>query len=164
MWEEVVQFCEKLSALPDEVRAGRKYRLPTEAEWEYACRAGTTTKYSFGDDESNKLPEYAWFGGNSRQQTHQVGQKKANSWGLFDMHGNVWEMCSSYFNEEYVGNKSRVSRGGSWGWNDPASSVHCSSTGRGDFGPSDRRCDLGFRLAIGLPGAQPVSLEGAAAK
>ena len=88
-WDDAVSFCAKLSALPAERAAGRVYRLPTEAEWEYACRAGTTTAYSFGDDAS-LLVDFAWFGGNSGGQTHPVGQKKPNPWGLYDMHGNVW--------------------------------------------------------------------------
>jgi formylglycine-generating enzyme required for sulfatase activity len=90
-WEDAVEFCERLSELPEEKAAGRVYRLPTEAEWEYACRAGTNTKYSFGDDEG-QLGDYAWFEANSGG-THPVGQKQPNAWGLYDTHGNVFEWC-----------------------------------------------------------------------
>ena len=81
-WEDAVEFCKKLSDLPEEKAAGRVYRLPTEAEWEYACRAGSKTAYSFGKS-SKSLGDYAWFDGNSNGQTPPVGEKKANAWGLY---------------------------------------------------------------------------------
>ena len=89
-WNDAVAFFRKLN---DEV----EYRLPTEAQWEYACRAGTTTAYSFGDDVS-QLGEYAWYSGNS-SSTHPVGELKPNAWGLFDMHGNVFEWCQDWYGD-----------------------------------------------------------------
>jgi formylglycine-generating enzyme required for sulfatase activity len=117
------KYCEWLSG-----KTGQFYRLPTEAEWEYACRAGTSTAYSFGDDAS-KLREYAWFQDNSGDRPQRVGIKKPNPWGLYDMHGNVAEWCLDQYEDTYqrfVGqslqdpwNKATSSyphtlRGGSW--------------------------------------------------
>jgi len=120
-WEDAVEFCQKLSELPEEKAAGYRYRLSTEAEWEYACRAGTTTSFSFGDDES-ELRGYGWYKGNSRNMTHPVGEKKPNPWGLYDMHGNVWEWCQDrsgeYSSRDVTdprgpsSGSSRVARGG----------------------------------------------------
>jgi len=89
-WNEAAEFCRKLSE-----QEGVEYRLPTEAEWEYACRAGTSTAYSFGNDASG-LGEYSWYSDNSDNTTHAVGQKLPNPWGLYDMHGNVWEWCHDW--------------------------------------------------------------------
>jgi formylglycine-generating enzyme required for sulfatase activity len=118
-WGDANEFCERLTAVPDELTAGRAYRLPSAEEWEYVCRAGTGTTYSFGDD-SGDLGKYAWFGGllwtgptagNSGKTTHPVGEKEPNPWGLFDMHGNVWEWCST---EKPAMRTERVLKGGSY--------------------------------------------------
>ncbi len=89
-WNDAVKFCRKLSQ-----ERGKTYRLPTEAEWEYACRAGTTGVYG----GSGKLDDMAWYRDNSGERTHPVGQKQPNAWGLYDMHGNVWEWCSDFFSD-----------------------------------------------------------------
>ena len=156
-WEDAVEFCRKLSALPEEKAAGRVYRLPTEAEWGYACRAGTTTKYSFGDEES-QLSDYAWYRENSDRRTHPVGQKKPNAWGLYDMHGNVWEWCQDRYGEYPSGSVTnptgpsegsiRVYRGG--GWFDFAR--YCQSGIRIRSNPRNRYRNFGFRVAqVPLP-------------
>ena len=152
-WEDAVGFCKKLSDLPKEREAGRIYRLPTEAEWEYACRAGSKTAYSFGES-SITLGDYAWVLNNSNNQTHPVGKKKPNAWGLYDMHGNAWEWCNDWFSDYPNGALSdpsgpkegsyRVIRGG--GWSHDASL--CRSAFRYGDHPSHRLLNFGFRVAI----------------
>ena len=138
-------------------REGMKYRLPTEAEWEYACRAGSSSTYCFGDDLS-LLGEYAWYRENAEGVTHNVGTKKPNAWGLYDMHGNVWEWCLDRYAEDYtatatdgsaysVENKNgRVLRGGSY----KAEAEKCTSTSRINLGSGGRNYFIGFRVLIEL--------------
>jgi formylglycine-generating enzyme required for sulfatase activity len=97
-WDDVQEFIRELN----EKEGTNKYRLPSEAEWEYACRAGTTTRFSFGDSDS-KLGDYAWYDDNSGGKTHPVGQKKPNPGGLYDMHGNVWECVQDTHHGDYNG-------------------------------------------------------------
>jgi len=150
-WDDAVEFCRKLSAIPAEKTAGHVYRLPTEAEWEYACRSGTTTSYSFGDSES-ELGAYAWYKDNSGKTTHPVGGKKPNAWGLYDMHGNVWEWCQDWHGDYPSGSATdptgatsgsyRVRRGGGWNLN----AWSCRSAYRTWLTPEDRIIILGFRV------------------
>ena len=170
-WEDAVEFCRKLSE-----KEGVEYRLPTEAEWEYACRAGTTTVWSFGDVEP-QLGGYAWCRDNAgdfgEKYAHIVGQKKTNPWGLHDMHGNVWEWCHDRYGKypsgdvtDPVGPASgsyRVFRGGGWRglhdmhgnlweWSDDQIDSwfnrggDCRSADRGGDTPSFRDGYLGFRV------------------
>jgi formylglycine-generating enzyme required for sulfatase activity/serine/threonine protein kinase len=153
-WTDAVEFCRKLSALPAEKKAGYVYRLPTEAEWECACRAGTTTTYSFGDSES-ELGDYAWYTKNSGRTTHPVGGKKPNGWGLYDMHGNVFEWCQDWYGSYPSGSVTdptgaasgslRVFRGGCWS----SISVNCLSANRFGDSPDFRLHSLGFRVLRG---------------
>jgi len=147
-WDGVQKFIKKFN----EMEGTDKYCLPSEAEWEYACRAGTTTRFCFGDDES-KLGDYAWYGDNSDSKTHPVGQKQPNPFGLYDMHGNVWEWVQDRWHDNYKGapfdgsawesgdNSDRVLRGG--GWRNYAG--YCKAAGRYGGG-SGLGGGVGFRL------------------
>jgi formylglycine-generating enzyme required for sulfatase activity len=171
-WDDVQVFIEKLN----QKEGGNKYRLPSEAEWEYAARAGTTMRFSFGDDGS-KLGDYAWycensgsrppkkgdyfgydkddwFGNKWNGKTHEVGTKEYNPWGLYDMHGNVWEWVQDKWHGDYSGapadgrswesgdGSCRVIRGGSWG----CGAMRCQSANRNGYAPGSRYYSLGFRL------------------
>ena len=157
-WDDATAFCQKLTDLErraGKLQAGESYCLPTEAQWEYACRAGTKTAYSFGDDKK-PLSWYAWFDGNTydagEKYAHAVGLKNPNPWGLHDMHGNVWEWCSDRYDDTLPGGADpvgpeggsiRVLRGGGW-WNLPDL---CRSADRDGNGPSHRSFGVGFRVA-----------------
>ena len=172
-WDEAVEFCRKLSA-----RTGKKVMLPTEARWEYACRAGTTTAFRTGDvlkpGQANAvIPSnpgvwdriMAWVGKSSGQKTIQTtpaGGFPPNGFGLYDMHGNVWEWCGDWYGEDYYANSpktdpqgpdsgsGRVLRGGSWNY-DPRI---CRSANRNRDTPDYRSSEYGFRVAVDLPTGQ----------
>jgi formylglycine-generating enzyme required for sulfatase activity len=174
-WDEAVEFCQKLSA-----RTGKKVTLPTEAQWEYACRAGTTTAFHTGDalkpGQANVyIPSnpgvwdtiMAWVGQFSAQkaktiQTTPAGSFSPNGFGLYDMHGNVWEWCSDWYGENYYANSpktdpqgpdsgsDRVLRGGSWNDYPP----YCRSAFRVRSSPDYRDLTVGFRVAVDLPAGQ----------
>jgi len=150
-WDEACAFCEKLSQTTK-----RQVRLPTEAEWEYACRAGTTTRFSFGDSDVF-LGAYAWSSLNAGGTTHPVGGKKPNPWGLYDIHGNVYEWCADDFHDSYQNAPAdgrawvdqprpgnRVLRGGSWDGNPR----QCRWAYRARYSPADRRRNIGLRCAV----------------
>ncbi len=143
-------FLEKLNV--QFAPSGAKFRLPTEAQWEYACRAGTTTAYSFGDAAAD-LDEYAWFDGNADNTTHPVGKKKPNAWGLYDMHGNIGEWCDDWYSADYyaqsppndpigpVIGSERVFRGGFWN----TTAYGCVTALRNRFTPKSLLA-CGFRV------------------
>jgi formylglycine-generating enzyme required for sulfatase activity len=152
-WLDAVEFCDRLSR-----HTGRTYRLPSEAEWEYACRAGTTTAYHFGDTIATELANYEY----KLETTTAVGSYNvANRFGLYDMHGNVDEWCQDDWHDNYEGapidgsawvdgdrkeGSNKLLRGGSWSL-DPR---HCRSACRNHFSPDDRDYDVGFRLVSSM--------------
>lgn len=137
-WYDATAYCEWLRE-----KTGENYGLPTEKEWEYSCRAGTKTEWSFGDDEK-KLEKYAWYDENSNGTTHEVGKKLPNPWGLYDMHGNVWEWCEDWYYEDQDG---KVLRGGSW----DNFAYDVRSANRLRNGLDNRNGSYGFRLLRTLP-------------
>jgi formylglycine-generating enzyme required for sulfatase activity len=148
-WHDCQSFCLRLAG-----RTGRRFRLPTEAEWEYACRAGTTTPFHFGEALS---PEVANYG--ARQETTPGGTYPANPWGLFDVHGNVWEWCSDWYDPWYYtdgpaadppgprAGDTRVIRGGSW----RTPEDRCQASARGWVAPGFKDNDIGFRVVLCPP-------------
>jgi formylglycine-generating enzyme required for sulfatase activity len=166
-WNDAVAFCEWLSK-----KEGKSYRLPTEAQWEYACRAGTTTRYSSGDDPETlakvgnvadataktKFPDWSWTiaASDGYVFTAPVGKFKPNVFGLYDMHGNVWEWCADWYGNAYyaaspaddpkgpASGSVRVRRGGGWG----SYAGYCRSAGRNDGTPGGRHSNLGFRVSL----------------
>jgi formylglycine-generating enzyme required for sulfatase activity len=167
-WDEALEFCDRLSQLPEERQAGRQYRLPTEAEWEYACRAGAATHapFHYGRSLSSRQANFDGsfpYGGAPKgdylKRTTAVGSYPPNAWGLHDLHGNVWEWCHDWFSEHYYlsdeagrdphgpaagTDKRRVLRGGSW--NDYAR--YCRTAHRARSRPRNRRAFIGFRVAL----------------
>jgi sulfatase modifying factor 1 len=173
-WLDAIRFCNKLSQndgcepyynitgeavrIPDDSGVG--YRLPTEAEWEYSCRAGTRGKYSLGEEQS-ELGEYAWYASNSNNVTHAVGSKRPNAFGLHDMQGNVWEWCFDWYNDRFYEHSPedsprgpddfraafRVCRGGGWF----VAPRLCRSAMRNGLPPDEGRNLVGFRLARNIP-------------
>ena len=164
-WHDAQEFCRKLSNAEEEKAAGQRYRLPTEAEWEYACRAGSTGKYFFGDNAKH-LGDYAWYWKNFDGKTHPVGLKKPNGWGLYDMIGNVWEWCADWYDEEVPskqaarseyyansptndptgpsGGSNRALRGGSL----VTDAWHGRSAFRDWYKPDETDYSMGFRVCL----------------
>jgi formylglycine-generating enzyme required for sulfatase activity len=174
-YNDAIKFCEKLSALPAEKKAGRVYRLPTEAEWEYACRApappeeppSPVVPYSFGKSISSNQANFngnTAFGGGAKgtnlQRTCKVGSYKPNRFGLYDMHGNVYEICSDWYDKDYFANSpkkdpkgpekglERVIKGGAWNYDGGS----CRSGSRNSDKPGDSGLYLGFRVALSVGG------------
>jgi formylglycine-generating enzyme required for sulfatase activity len=154
-WSDCLRFLRQLN----EKAGGGKWVFPTEAQWEYACRAGSTTIFCFGDDESG-LADYGWFDKNSGGKSHPVGEKKPNAWGLYDMHGNVWQWVLDWYDPGYYAHSptddptgpatgtDRVSHGGCW----YSSARSARSANHGRIEPDHHGSHLGFRAAMIPPG------------
>jgi formylglycine-generating enzyme required for sulfatase activity len=159
-WHDALDYCAALTERESEagrIPHGSIYRLPTEAEWEYACRAWSSTRFSFGDDpDSTRLAEYGWYADNSDGTTQPVGGKKPNLWGLYDVHGNVFEWCFDWYAAlpgRFVVDPQgpatspadrRVTRGGSW----DKEARSCRSAVRWANSPNSGFSDLGFRVVL----------------
>ena len=170
-WNDAVEFCRRLTELPAEQAAGRSYGLPAEAQWEYACRAWSTGRYGFSPDgapvcreaDERTLLDYGWFHANARGATHPVGLKRANHWGLYDMHGNVAEWCQDWYDQDYYWKSpaadppgpprgsDHVHRGGSW--DAPANECRCACRSHYAL----RGSDIGFRVSS--PAGVPAAVE-----
>ena len=148
-WDECQIFIQKLSE-----KTGKKFSLPTEAQWEFACRAGTTTQWNFGENE-NIAVDYAWINENSNKTTHPVGSKEPNAWGIYDMYGNIQEWCADWYTNKYkiddytdpIGpsyGDSRVVRGGGWG----ESPIDIRSSYRNCNGSDGKSDGIGFRCVM----------------
>jgi len=185
-WNNAAEFCAKLSGQEKlkpfyfhadgtvTPRDGTGYRLPSEAEWEFACRAGTATKYWIGDNVEDLMLS-GWFGGNSGRRTHAAGELKANPFGLFDMHGNVsewvqdgWDATGyTQFDQEpavnpcapFIGDSQRVVRGGNWNH----AAIYCRSSGRLAAIPATRNSDFGFRVSLVVDAVRPSTLPNVSA-
>ena len=150
-WNDVQEFILRLNQ-----KAGKRFRLPTEGEWEYAARGGGKREKWSGTSNDGELGQYAWHSGNSGSRTHPVGEKRANGLGLYDMSGNIWEWCSDWYGENYYQGSSRdnpegpgsgsrrVVRGGSW--DKPPWNMRAANRVWGD--PAWRRSYSGFRLGL----------------